>query len=110
MSSVNKIILIGNVGIDPTVKVLDNGSKVVNFSIATSETFKKGEEKTQVTEWHTCKAWNALGTIAESFLKKGAKVYVEGKMEYGSYTDKDGIDRKTAEVLVQEIVFLESKS
>ena len=94
MSSVNKAIIIGNLGKDPEVKHLDNGAVVCNFSIATSETYKDkntGEKKT-TTEWHNIVLWRGLAEVAEKYLKKGAKVYIEGKLKTRKWQDKDGND------------------
>jgi single-strand DNA-binding protein len=93
--SVNKVILIGNLGKDPEVRHLENGAAVANFSIATSENYKdrKTGEKVSQTEWHNIVAWRGLAEIAEKYLKKGAKVYIEGnlKQELGK-TKKETTD------------------
>lgn len=102
--SVNKVILIGNLGRDPEVRSFQNGGRVCNLRIATSETWKdkaSGERKER-TEWHSVAIFNDnLVTIAERYLKKGSKVYVEGQLETRKYTDKDGNERYTTEVTLR---------
>jgi single-strand DNA-binding protein len=102
--SVNKVILVGNLGRDPETRRLSSGDPVVNFSIATSESWKdkaSGERK-EKTEWHNVVIYNEnLGRIAEQYLKKGSKVYVEGQLQSREYTDKDGNQRKVTEVVLQ---------
>lgn len=97
--SVNKVILVGNVGKDPEVKYLDNGVAVCNFSLATSETYnnKNGEKVTQ-TEWHNIVLWRKLAEIAETYIKKGMQIYVEGQIRTRSWEDKDGVKRYTTEI------------
>jgi len=101
--SVNKVILIGNLGRDPEVRSFQNGGKVCNFSIATSESWKDKQtgERKEKTEWHNIVVKNeGLISVAERFLKKGSKVYIEGKMESRKYTDKDGAEKYTTEVVL----------
>jgi single-strand DNA-binding protein len=101
--SVNKVILIGNLGKDPEVKSFANGGKIANFSIATSETWKdkmSGERKER-TEWHNIKIDNEnLIRVVEQYLRKGSKVYVEGQLQTRKWQDRDGNDRYTTEVVV----------
>jgi single-strand DNA-binding protein len=114
--SVNKVILVGNLGRDPEVRRLSSGDPVVNFSIATSESWKdkaSGERK-EKTEWHNIVIYNEnLGRIAEQYLKKGSKVYLEGQLQTREYTDKEGQQRKTTEVVLQrfrgELTILDSR-
>lgn len=106
--SVNKVILIGNLGRDPEVRHLENGAVVANFSIATSETYtdkNTGERRTN-TDWHNIVLWRGLAEIAEKFLRKGQKIYVEGKLKTRSWQDKDGNTRYTTEVLGEEMTML----
>jgi single-strand DNA-binding protein len=101
--SVNKVILVGNLGRDPESRTMQNGGKVVSFSIATSETWndKMSGERKEKTQWHKIAIFNEkLGEVAEKYLKKGAKVYVEGSLESRKYTDKDGVERETTEVVL----------
>jgi len=100
--SVNKVILVGNLGADPEVRTLDNGSKVVNLRIATSESWKDKNtgEKRERTEWHRVVIWNeGLAGIAEKYLGKGDKVYIEGQLQTRKW-EKDGQDRYSTEVVL----------
>ncbi len=102
--AVNKVILLGNLGKDPIVKKFDNGRAVATFSLATSEKYKdKTGNQVTKTEWHNIVAWSPLAEIAERFLKKGQQVYLEGKIETREYTDKDGIARRTSEIVAREM-------
>lgn len=109
MAGVNKVILIGNLGADPEVRHLQNGAAVANFRIATSETYKDRQtgEKREQTEWHSIVAWRGLAEITERFLRKGSKVYVEGKLRTRKWQDKDGIERYTTEVHADEMTMLD---
>ncbi len=102
--SVNKVILVGNLGRDPESRTLQSGGKVVTFSIATSETWNdrgSGERKER-TQWHRIVIYNErLGEVAERYLKKGAKVYIEGALESRKYTDQSGAERETTEVVLR---------
>ena len=106
--SVNKVILIGNLRKDPEVRHLENGAVVANFSIATSENYKdrKTGEKVSQTEWHNIVAWRGLAEIAEKYLKKGAKVYIEGKLKTRTWQDKDGNNRYSTEVITDNLTML----
>jgi single-strand DNA-binding protein len=102
--SVNKVILIGNLGKDPEVRSMQNGGKVVNLSIATSETWrdKNSGERQEKTEWHRVVIFNEkLGEVAEKYLKKGAKVYVEGALQTRKWTDNAGVEKYSTEVVLQ---------
>ncbi len=102
--SVNKVILVGNLGRDPEVRRTGTGDAVVSFSVATSESWrdKASGERKEKTEWHNVVIWNEnLGKVAEQYLKKGSKVYIEGQLQTREYTDKDGIQRKSTEVVLQ---------
>lgn len=102
--TVNKTILIGNLGSDPEVKRTQDGKTVVNLSIATSDSWKDkatGERK-EKTEWHRVVIWNeGLCGVAEKYLQKGAKIYIEGQLQTRKWTDKDGKDRYSTEVVLQ---------
>lgn len=102
--SVNKVILIGNLGADPEVRTFQNGGKVCNLRIATSERWKDrntGEQR-EKTEWHTVAIFNeGLVRIAEQYLRKGSKVYLEGQLQTRKWQDKDGNDRYSTEVVLQ---------
>ena len=102
--SVNKVILVGNLGRDPEIRRMNNGESVVNFSIATSETWrdKATGERKERTEWHNVVIFNEnLGKIAEQYLKKGSKVYVEGQLQTRKFTDKTGVEKLATEVVLQ---------
>ncbi len=103
--SVNKVILVGNLGRDPEVRSFPNGGKVVNLRIATSETWRdrnSGERKER-TEWHSVAIFNEnLGRIAEQYLRKGSKVYLEGQLETRKWQDQSGQDRYTTEVVLRQ--------
>ncbi len=102
--SLNKVMLIGNLGKDPEVRSLPNGGKVVNFSIATSESWKDKNtgEKREKTEWHNIVIFGeGLVKVAEAYLKKGSKVYLEGQLQTRKWQDKEGHDRYSTEVVLQ---------
>ncbi|MCB9170971.1 MAG: single-stranded DNA-binding protein [Flavobacteriales bacterium] len=109
MSGVNKVILIGNLGADPEVRHLQNGATVANFRLATSETYKDRQtgEKREQTEWHNVVAWRGLGEITEKYLRKGSKVYVEGKLRTRQWQDRDGNARYTTEVQADNMTLLD---
>ena len=114
--SVNKVILIGNLGRDPEVRRTGAGDPIVNFSIATTESWRDkatGERKDR-TEWHNIVIFNEnLGRVAEQYCKKGSKVYIEGALQTREYTDRDGNQRKSTEVVLQrfrgELALLDSR-
>jgi len=103
--SVNKVILVGNLGRDPEVRTFQNGGKVCNLSVATSETWrdKASGERKEKTEWHRVSIYNErLADVAEKYLKKGAKVYLEGQLETRKYTDQSGQEKYTTEVVLRQ--------
>lgn len=103
--SVNKVILIGNLGKDPEVRSMNSGDKVVNLSIATSETWrdKATGERKEKTEWHRVVIFNEqLAKVAEQYLKKGSTVYIEGQLQTRKWTDKDGAEKFSTEVVLQK--------
>lgn len=105
--SVNKVILIGNLGKDPDVRYLEGGTAVANFPLATSETYKnRNGELTTSTEWHNIVVWRRLAEITEKYLKKGNKVYIEGKLRTRSWQDQDGNNRYTTEVVADNLTML----
>nr|WP_262325074.1 single-stranded DNA-binding protein [Carboxylicivirga sp. A043] len=109
----NKVILVGNVGKDPEVRYLDNDVAVANFPLATTErgyTARNGQEIPERTEWHNIVAWRGLAKIAESYIKKGTQIFIEGKIRTRSYDDKDGIKRYMTEVFADNIQLLGRKS
>jgi single-strand DNA-binding protein len=110
MAGINKVILVGNLGKDPEVKNLENGAKVANFTLATSETYKNREgQKVTQTEWHNIVLWRGLAEIAEKYLHKGNQVYIEGKIKTRSWDDKDGVKRYTTEILGDNLTMLGGK-
>lgn len=105
--SVNKVILIGNLGKDPEIRYVNDNNPVANFSVATSESYKdKDGEWQEITEWHNVVAWRALAERAEKYLKKGKQVYVEGKIRTRSWDDKDGNKRYTTEIVADTLQIL----
>ena len=111
MAGVNKVILVGNLGKDPEVKYLDNGVAVANFSLATTENYKNKEgERVSQTEWHNVVLWRGLAEVAEKYLKKGASVYVEGKIKTRKWEDKEGVTRYSTEILGDNMTMLGGKS
>ncbi len=110
MAGINKVILIGNLGKDPEVRTLENGTKVANFTLATSETYKNKEgQKVTQTEWHNIVLWRGLAEIAERYLRKGNQVYIEGKIKTRSWDDKDGNKRYTTEITGDNLTMLGSR-
>jgi single-strand DNA-binding protein len=107
--SVNKVILIGNVGKDPEVRYLDSGVAVATFSLATSErayTLQNGTQVPERTEWHNLVLWRGLAETAEKYVHKGDKLYVEGKIRTRSYDDQNGVKRYTTEIFVDVMEML----
>ncbi len=109
--SVNKVILVGRLGKDPETRYMTNGEAVTNVSLATSENYKdKSGEKQERTEWHNLVFYRRLAEIAGEYLKKGSMVYVEGRIQTRKWQDKEGKDRYTTEIIVNEMTMLGSKS
>jgi single-strand DNA-binding protein len=107
----NSVRLIGNLGQDPETKTLDNGKKVVHFTLATNDDFKNGDgQKVSETTWHNIVAWNGLADVAGKFLKKGREVAVEGRLVYRNYEDKKGVTRYITEIVLNDMVFLRSSN
>lgn len=110
MAGINKVILVGNLGKDPEVRYLDNGVAVANFSLATTENYKNKEgERVSQTEWHNIVLWRGLAEVAEKYLKKGASIYVEGKIKTRKWEDKEGVTRYTTEILGDNMTMLGGK-
>jgi single-strand DNA-binding protein len=107
--SVNKVILVGNLGKDPELRSTPQGKSVCSFSIATSERFldKASNEWKENTEWHNVVLWERQADVAAQYLKKGSKVYIEGMLKHRSYEGKDGVTRYITEVLCRELVLLD---
>jgi single-strand DNA-binding protein len=110
MASVNKVILVGNLGRDPEVRFMPNGEAVCNFSIATTDTWKdKAGAKQERTEWHAIVMYRKLAEIAGEYLKKGSTVYVEGRLQTRKWQTKDGLDRYTTEIISDQMQMLGGK-
>ena len=111
--SVNKVILIGNVGKDPDVRYLDNGVAVATFSLATTErgyTLQNGTQVPDRTEWHNIVLWRGLAQTAEKYVHKGDKLYIEGKIRSRSYDDQNGVKRYVVEIYADNMEMLTSRS
>lgn len=111
MRGINKVIIVGNLGNDPEVRALPSGTSVVNFSVATSKSWKDkrtGEQK-EKTEWHNIVVFNRVAEIASQYLHKGSKVYLEGEIETRKWEDKSGNPRETKEIRAYELQMLDSK-
>jgi single-strand DNA-binding protein len=108
--SINKVILVGNVGKDPVVRYFDKGVAKATFPLATSETYtnQQGETITS-TEWHNIVLWRSLAEVAEKTIKKGSQVYLVGKIKTRSYVDKDGVNKYITEILADAMLLLEKK-
>lgn len=111
MSSVNKVILIGNVGKDVDVRYMPSGDAVANLTLATSEnwTDKSSGEKKEATEWHRISFFGRLAEVVGEYVKKGAKIYVEGKLQTRKWQDKDGTDRYTTEIRADNMKMLDKR-
>ena len=110
--SVNKAIIVGNLGLDPTLRSMSNGVDVTSMSVATSENWydKETNQKNERTEWHKVSIFGPLASIAADNLCKGSKVFIEGKFRTNKYKDKDGIDRWKSEIIANHIEFLDQKN
>ena len=108
--SVNKVMLVGNLGKDPEVRYTGSGVAVATFSVATNESWKDQEGNPQErTEWHNIVAWRKLAEICGQYLKKGSKIFLEGRLQYRTYDDKNGVKRYVTEIVMNEMVMLDSR-
>jgi len=108
--SINKVILIGNLGQDPELRYTNSGVAVATFSVATSETWKDPDGNQQErTQWHNIVAWRKLAEICGEYLKKGSRIYVEGRLQYRTYDDKNGVKRYVTEIVMDQLMMLDSK-
>ena len=112
--SLNKVMLIGNLGADPEVRSTNNGTRVATLSLATSRQWTtQAGEKQEKTEWHRCVVWNTrssgLADVVEKYMKKGDRVYVEGRIEYRTWQDREGQTRYTTEINVRDLVMLSGR-
>ncbi len=108
-SSLNKVMLLGRLGRDPEIKYSASGTAICNLSVATSESIKKGNDFEEKTEWHRVVVFGSQAENASKFLKKGSLVFIEGRIQYRSYQDKDGNDRYTTEIVSNMVRFLDLK-
>lgn len=108
MASVNKVIIVGNLGRDPETRYMPNGEAVTNVAVATTESWKdkNSGEKKELTEWHRITFYRKLAEIAGQYLKKGSQVYVEGRLQTRKWTDKDGVERYTTEIIADTMQML----
>ena len=108
MASVNKVIIVGNLGRDPETRYMPNGDAVTNIAVATTESWKDKNtgEKKELTEWHRITFYRKLAEIAGQYLKKGSQVYVEGRLQTRKWTDKDGVERYTTEIIADTMQML----
>lgn len=112
--SLNKVMLIGNVGNDPEVRTTSNGGRVAQFNLATTRTWNGANgERQEKTEWHRCVLWNVRGSgladVVERYVRKGDRLYVEGRIEYGQWQDREGQTRYKTEINVREMIMLSSR-
>jgi len=109
--SLNKAMLIGNVGQDPEIRTIPSGARVAQFSVATSRRWNdKNGQQQEKTEWHRIVAWDRLVEVIERYVKKGDRIYVEGEIEYRQYQDKDGVTKYATEIRAREVVLLGGRS
>ena len=110
MASINKVMLIGNLGKDPEIRYMPSGDAIANLTLATTENWKdKAGEKQEKTEWHRVSMFGRLAEIAGEYLKKGSSVYIEGKLQTRKWQDKEGNDRYTTEIVANEMKMLGSR-
>lgn len=108
---INKVILIGNLGADPVTRYGSNGNAISNVSLATADSYKDKQsgETVDTTEWHRVVFFNRLGEIVNQYLKKGSKIYVEGRLRTRKWQNKEGVDQYTTEIVAQEMQMLDSR-
>ena len=105
----NRVQLIGRLGQDPEVRTLDSGKKVAHFTIATNDSYKSADgTRTDETTWHSIVAWNGLAELSSKYLRKGKEVCIEGRINYRSYADRNGVQRNVTEIIASEMVLLSS--
>lgn len=111
MSGVNKVIILGNIGNDPDIKYTASGDAIANLSVATSESWKdQSGQRQEKTEWHRVVMYKRLAEIVQQYVKKGSKIYIEGKLQTRKWQDQNGQDRYTTEIVGREMQMLDSKS
>ena len=106
MASVNKVHLLGNVGRDPELRYAASGKAICNVSIATTSKYKKDGETFEETQWHRVTFYDKLAEIAGEYIKKGQPIYVEGRLKYGKFTNKDGVEQNTCDIMATELQLL----
>lgn len=110
MAGINKVILVGNLGKDPEIRTLENGTKVAQFSMATTDSYKdKAGNWQEQTEWHNIVLWRYLAEKAESYLKKGSRIYLEGKIKSRSWVDKENVTRYITEIVGDKVLILDKR-
>lgn len=111
MASINKVIVVGNLGRDPETRYMPNGEAVTNVAVATTESWKdkNSGEKKELTEWHRITFYRRLAEVAGQYLKKGSQVYVEGRLQTRKWTDKEGVERYTTEIIADTMQMLGSR-
>lgn len=109
MASVNKVILIGNLGQAPDVRVTNSGMKIAEISIATSSFYKKDNQRTEKTQWHTVTLWGRLAEVVEQYTTKGSSVYVEGRLEHEKWQDQNGTTRYTTIIVAETVQLLDKR-
>lgn len=111
MASVNKVIIVGNLGRDPETRYMPNGDAVTNIAVATTESWKdkNSGEKKELTEWHRITFYRKLAEIVGQYLKKGSQIYVEGRLQTRKWTDKDGVEKYTTEIIADSMQMLGSR-
>lgn len=112
MASVNKCIIVGNLGRDPESRTMPNGDMVTNIAVATTESWKDKQsgEKRELTEWHRITLYRKLAEIASQYLRKGSQIYIEGRLQTRKWTDKDGVERYTTEIVADTMQMLGSRN
>lgn len=109
---INKVILVGNVGLDPEVRTMESGVKVARVRLATSERYtdRQSGERKEITEWHTITLWRGLADIVDRYVRKGSQLYIEGRLRTREWTDKDNVKRYSTEILADNMQLLGSRS
>ena len=110
MATLNKVMILGNLGRDPEVRQTQSGKAVANFSVATTDAWGQGEDRQERTEWHQVVVWGQLGETCGQYLTKGRQVLVEGRLQTHSYEDREGVKRSVTEIVAQQVQFLGGKN
>ena len=110
MATLNKVMILGNLGRDPEVRQTQSGKAVANFSVATTDAWGQGEDRQERTEWHQVVVWGQLGETCGQYLTKGRQVLVEGRLQTRSYEDREGVKRSVTEIVAHQVQFLGGKN